>query len=70
MPTYEFRCKKCKNTFDVFTSISGKDKVKCPKCKSASVEQIFTTVQIKGGKGGSSCTTCNTSSCSTCSTGK
>ncbi|MCK4941046.1 zinc ribbon domain-containing protein [candidate division WOR-3 bacterium] len=70
MLTYEFECKKCGKPFEVFTTISGKSKVKCPNCKSASICQIFTTVQIKGGKSGSSCTTCSTTSCSTCSTSK
>ena len=70
MPTYEFICNKCGKPFEVFTSISGKRKVKCPECKSGSICQVFTTVQIKGSKSGSSCSTCSSSSCSTCSTSK
>jgi putative FmdB family regulatory protein len=31
MPTYEYRCKKCKNVFEIFHSISTTVK-KCPKC--------------------------------------
>lgn len=34
MPTYEYECKKCKRTFDVFQSITDKPLQKCPKCKS------------------------------------
>ncbi|MGD9380801.1 MAG: zinc ribbon domain-containing protein [candidate division WOR-3 bacterium] len=70
MPTYEFKCNKCGNEFEEFTSISGKSRVKCPKCKSRSISQVFTSVQIKGGKGGSSCSTCSSTSCSTCSTSR
>jgi putative FmdB family regulatory protein len=41
MPTYEYRCKACKKTFDVVLTIAEHDKKKvtCPKCKSTEVEQ-------------------------------
>ncbi len=35
MPTYEYECKKCKRTFDVFQSITAKPLQKCPKCKGS-----------------------------------
>ncbi len=35
MPTYEYECKKCKRTFDVFQSITAKRLQKCPQCKGA-----------------------------------
>ena len=36
MPTYEYRCDKCKKDFSLVMSISDHDKGKarCPKCKS------------------------------------
>ncbi len=46
MPVYEFRCLKCKKKFDVVKSIAemGKAKIKCQKCKSGSVERIWSSV--------------------------
>ena len=43
MPTYEFRCRKCGETFAVRERISesGKQKHACPKCKSADVELMM-----------------------------
>lgn len=33
MPTYEYECKKCKRTFEVFQGIMDKPLQKCPNCK-------------------------------------
>jgi len=35
MPTYEYRCGKCKKTFTVMISLKDYEagNVKCPKCK-------------------------------------
>lgn len=41
MPTYEFTCKKCGHKFTVMVSISEKDRVKCPQCSSADLQQMF-----------------------------
>lgn len=32
MPTYEYECKKCGNTFDVFQSMSDEPVKICPTC--------------------------------------
>jgi len=32
MPTYEYECKSCKYTFDVFQSMSDDPLRSCPKC--------------------------------------
>ena len=32
MPTYEYECKKCNDTFDVFQNMSDKPLKKCPTC--------------------------------------
>lgn len=32
MPTYEYRCTKCKHEFEVFQKMSAKPAGKCPKC--------------------------------------
>ncbi len=34
MPTYEYKCPKCGNDFEVFQKISAKAVAKCPKCGS------------------------------------
>jgi putative FmdB family regulatory protein len=32
MPTYEYKCKKCGNVFEVFHSMSSEPVKLCPKC--------------------------------------
>ena len=32
MPTYEYRCQKCKRRHEAFQSITAKPLTKCPKC--------------------------------------
>jgi putative FmdB family regulatory protein len=32
MPTYEYKCKKCGNVFEVFHSMSAQPVKTCPKC--------------------------------------
>ena len=55
MPTYDYQCMKCGHRFTVLTSISEKDQVVCPQCRSRDVSQLFTGCGVKTG-GGSSCT--------------
>ena len=33
MPTYDYKCLKCGETFEAFQKISDKPLTKCPKCK-------------------------------------
>ncbi len=52
MPTYDFKCGKCRKAFSMTMPISqaGKKKVACPKCKSTQVRQqfsMFSTVTSK-----------------------
>ncbi len=47
MPTYDFRCAKCKHKFTIMVGISEKDKVKCPACGSNKVNQLFTGCQVR-----------------------
>lgn len=75
MPTYEFTCLDCRNHFDVFTSISNKENVVCPKCEGKHLQEAFGAFFVGGnvsspsaGTGGScsgSCTGCNSTSCKT-----
>ncbi|NLA11801.1 MAG: zinc ribbon domain-containing protein [Firmicutes bacterium] len=41
MPIYEFTCKQCSHEFSVMVSISEKEQVKCPRCSSAELQQMF-----------------------------
>jgi putative FmdB family regulatory protein len=49
MPQYEFRCKKCNKEFNLFMSISERErkKITCPSCKGRSVEQLITPFMTK-----------------------
>ncbi len=44
MPSYDYRCGKCRRSFTVVLSIEQHDakKVKCPKCGSRQVKQRIT----------------------------
>lgn len=42
MPIYEYKCKKCSNTFEVYKPISRKDeKEKCPICGDDESERLL-----------------------------
>lgn len=50
MPTYEFVCKSCNNRFSLFTTVSGRDQVCCPKCAGNDLQQMYKGVRFaKGG---------------------
>jgi putative FmdB family regulatory protein len=43
MPTYEYRCRKCKRAFEAVMAMTEHEKhprPSCPRCKSRSVEQL------------------------------
>lgn len=49
MPTYEYRCKKCRRAFEVVMGIKDHEKrrkPKCPKCGSQSVQQRPSMCQV------------------------
>ena len=47
MPTYEFLCEKCQETFTVIISISEyeKKKYQCPQCENKDVKQQISSFQ-------------------------
>jgi putative FmdB family regulatory protein len=47
MPTYEFKCEKCKKRFELIMTVSEYDskKIRCPKCKSTRVRQQISSFQ-------------------------
>ena len=52
MPTYEFRCRKCKKLFVETMTMTerGARRPKCPKCSSKSVEQALSAFSAKTSK--------------------
>jgi putative FmdB family regulatory protein len=48
MPTYEYECKKCGHEFSLTMAMDEhqKKKVRCPKCKSQNVKQVFGSVFV------------------------
>ena len=48
MPSYDYRCLKCKNRFSVFISYSeyGKKPVACPNCSSTEVQRRIGRVRV------------------------
>jgi putative FmdB family regulatory protein len=51
MPTYDFECDKCGNTFTIIITMreyeKEKDRFRCPKCKSKKVRQLFSPFVAK-----------------------
>jgi len=41
MPTYEYRCKKCKHEFEEYESITAPPLTICPSCKTPNLERII-----------------------------
>lgn len=52
MPTYDFKCGKCGETFSKVMSVNEKEtrKVKCPACKSVRVKQVYSAFIAKTSK--------------------
>ena len=42
MPTYEYKCEKCKHLFEAFHSMSAKPLKKCPEC-GGKIKRLFGT---------------------------
>jgi putative FmdB family regulatory protein len=74
MPTYDYKCDSCGNTFEAFQSMNDEPLTKCEKC-GASVRRVFSSAGIifKGSgfyvndyknKSGSGCEGCGSGSCS------
>ncbi len=59
MPLYEYKCKKCGNSFEEL--VFGEEKVKCPKCGSEEVEKLLSVFSSGGGE--SKTTTSSSTSC-------
>ncbi len=69
MPTYTFRCPKCKHKFtDIFPmKQSDGENIVCPKCKTKGVKRVWEEAFSIGKSSKNSFK--NESSCPTCSSG-
>ena len=49
MPTYEYECNACKNTFSLVRTLAEHEKgnVTCPKCQSKDVKQLLSAFRSK-----------------------
>jgi putative FmdB family regulatory protein len=49
MATYEYECRDCGHEFVVLESLAqhGRKRPTCPRCRSASVERVFTPFYAK-----------------------
>lgn len=52
MPTYEYRCDKCKEVFTLVMTMSehGRKQIVCPSCRATRVTQLFTSFYAKTSK--------------------
>lgn len=41
MPTYKYECSNCKNTVEIFQSITEKPKRKCPECSKFKLRRLI-----------------------------
>ena len=49
MPTYDYKCKNCREVFEFFRHLSEIDKeVRCPNCGSEKTQRLFSIPQIIG----------------------
>ena len=52
MPIYEYRCRKCKETFEVIQRVSkGNKGLRCPKCKAGKPERLLSAFCSGSAKG-------------------
>lgn len=67
MPIYEYRCKKCKDTFEVFHRSPREElEIICPVCGSKKAGKLMSRFGGKfGNTSSSSCSSCSATSCST-----
>ncbi len=65
MALLDFECEKCGEKFEEIVKISDRDSVKCPKCGSKDIKQVFEGKCNRTGssKGGG----CSSGSCGGCS---
>ena len=65
MPVIDFKCDKCGEKFEEIVKLFDRENIKCPKCGSKDIRQVFEGKCNTGGsaKGGGGCS----GSCGGCS---
>ena len=48
MPIYEYRCKKCNNSFEKLVFFFFLEEVKCPECGNKDVEKVISAFSFMG----------------------
>ena len=48
MPIYEYRCKKCNNSFEKLVFAGEEEDVKCPECGNKDVEKVISAFSFMG----------------------
>jgi putative FmdB family regulatory protein len=48
MPSFVFQCSKCQHVFEELCGVEDRKKVKCVKCRSKKIQQVFTPPTIIG----------------------
>ena len=68
MALIDFKCDKCGEKFDEIVKLSNRDDIKCPKCGSSEVRQVFEGKCSFGGssKGSGGCSGGSCGGCSGC----
>ncbi len=46
MPIYEYRCKSCEHTFEVFAKMSDPAPDSCPECAGGQIEKVLHPVSV------------------------
>lgn len=44
MPIYEYECCDCNSEFELFATLSDRDRVKCPKCQSKRIRRLISNL--------------------------
>ncbi len=48
MPIYEYKCKKCNNSFEKLVFAGEEEEVKCPECGNKDVERVMSACSFMG----------------------
>ena len=68
MALIDFKCNKCGEKFEEIVKLSDRKNIKCPKCGSSDIRQVFEgkCSGVGSSKGGSGCGGGSCSCCSGC----
>ncbi len=68
MALIDFKCIKCGEKFEEIVKLSDRKNIKCPKCGSEEIKQVFEGICARAGsaKGGGGCSSGSCGCCSGC----